>query len=199
MGAFVQYSLGVALAVEEQAVIAKDVSKSGLAFRETSRFSTMRLIELAILLNFAMSLSACGGNGDDKSAGRDTNPVDAHVEAPAGQMQEVRETGEPSEKAIAAGELECPHPPTETSPGVLKETPAQIARTADLLREGQPAEILTAAADIRSRNPGASPAAITNALIVAFCPTVKSRNLDLPEKKARVRSFASRAYAATAK
>ena len=159
----------------------------------------MRSFGSAILLTLAVSLSACGGNGDDKLAGRDTDRVDAHAEAPAGKERQAREAEEPSEKAIGAGELECAHPPAQASLGVLKESPAQIARTEDLLGEGRLAEITTAAADIRSRNPGASPAAITNALMVAFCPTVNLRDLDLSEKKARMRSFASRAYAAAAK
>jgi hypothetical protein len=170
-----------------------------IGFRKLLRAITMKLIASATLLIFATNLGACGGNGDDKRTGGDTNRLDAQREAPPGKGLQARGDGELPEKATGVGELECPHPPTEASRGVLSESPAQIAGTAKLLGEGQPAEIMAAATNIRSRHPGASPSAITNALMIAFCPTVNSRDLDLPEKKEKMRTFASRAYAATAK
>jgi hypothetical protein len=89
--------------------------------------------------------------------------------------------------------LECPAPQTSTSPGVLKETPAQTQRVTSLLATGDDDNrIRVIADDLRSRYPGVQSAEIINYLVAAYCPVVAQLSgLSEQEKQARMDHFVS--------
>lgn len=98
----------------------------------------------------------------------------------------------------AAQTLECPKPETMAGPGVLKESPAQIAKTGNRLADGdgvnRASEI---AADLRKRYPGVSNGEIENYLVAAYCPVAaKLDGLSVAERQARVDRFAREASVA---
>ena len=95
----------------------------------------------------------------------------------------------------SAGAFECPAPQDQHGPGVLRETPAQIHRTAGLLASGdvdnRVPEIVD---DLRRRYPGVRNAEIMNYLVTAYCPVVAQLSgLGDAEKRSRVDRFAEQA------
>ena len=96
--------------------------------------------------------------------------------------------------AQPAFSLECPTPQSLTKPGVLEETPAEIAQAGKTLSSGDVlSEAMTIVASLRKRYPQAESAEIANYLIAAYCPVVAGATaLSEPEKKARMDDFVSR-------
>lgn len=96
--------------------------------------------------------------------------------------------------AAPALALECPTPQPLAKPGVLAETPAEIAQAGKTLSSGDVmSQALTIVADLRKRYPRAESAEIANYLIAAYCPVVAAKeSLSEPEKKASMDAFVSR-------
>ena len=95
----------------------------------------------------------------------------------------------------AARSWECPTPQDVSGPGVLRETPAQIQRTANLLASGDAGNrVPEIVADLRKRHPGVRNAALVNYLVTAYCPVVtRLSGLSDAEKRSRVDRFATQA------
>ena len=97
--------------------------------------------------------------------------------------------------AIASGAaaFECPAPQKLSHPGVLKETPTQIAVVGQLLASGEPRKTVPLVeADLRARYPGVENAEIVNYIVTAYCPVVNAESgLSDAEKQARLSSFVS--------
>ncbi|HKD74114.1 MAG TPA: hypothetical protein VKB76_01410 [Ktedonobacterales bacterium] len=89
--------------------------------------------------------------------------------------------------------LECPEPQALAGPGILKETPAQTQRIADLLATGDDDNrIRIIADDLRARYPGVQNAEIANYLMAAYCPVVaKMSGVSEQEMQARMDRFVS--------
>jgi hypothetical protein len=89
--------------------------------------------------------------------------------------------------------LECPAPQPLTRPGVLRETPAQIAGMSNLLATGDVSNRVTVIVrDLRARYPGVENAELMNYLMAAYCPIVaRLSGLGETEKQARMDSFVS--------
>jgi hypothetical protein len=69
--------------------------------------------------------------------------------------------------------LQCPTPHSVAGPGVLKETPEQIASLSRALSTGDLAiDLPMIISDLRARYPGAQPGEIMNYLIAAYCSAV---------------------------
>ena len=95
----------------------------------------------------------------------------------------------------AAQILECPTPQGVHGPGVLKETPIQIAQTGSLLASGDSVNRAPeVVADLRRRYPGVGDAELQNYLVTAYCPGVaKLSGLSVAEQQGRVEQFAKQA------
>jgi hypothetical protein len=93
--------------------------------------------------------------------------------------------------APSAGALECPEAQPGSHPGVITETPVQIAELAPVLAGGDvSAQLPTIVAALQKRYPSAGSAEIANYLITAYCPGVaKATGLDDAQKAARVQAF----------
>ncbi len=91
----------------------------------------------------------------------------------------------------SAQALECPEPQRAGEPGVITETPGQIADLAPVLAGGDvSAEIAKIVAALQKRYPTAGPVEVANYLIAAYCPGVaKAAGVSDAEKTARVRAF----------
>ena len=89
--------------------------------------------------------------------------------------------------------LECPAPQALTRPGVLKETPAQVQRVAELLATGDDDNrIRVIVDDLHARYPDVQNAEIVNYLMGAYCPVVAQLSgLNEQEKQARMDRFVS--------
>ena len=100
--------------------------------------------------------------------------------------------------SASAQSLSCPRPHPEQGPGVLKETPTQIAEAGNFLVSGDSVNRASElAADLRKRYPGIGDAEIENYLVAAYCPVAARLNgLSLPERQARVARFARQASVA---
>ena len=87
--------------------------------------------------------------------------------------------------------LECPAPHALTRPGVLKETPVQTQRVADLLATGDDENrIRIIVNDLRARYPGVENAELVNYLMAADCSGIAQvRVLEEQEKKAQMDRF----------
>ncbi len=73
--------------------------------------------------------------------------------------------------AQGAAALECPAPQPLSRPGVLRETPAQIAVLTAAFRTGDVrAKTVDIIAGLRAEHPSVEPAEIMNYLITAYCP-----------------------------
>ena len=98
----------------------------------------------------------------------------------------------------AAQALDCPMSQAVHGPGVLKETPVQIAETGSLLASGDGANRAPeVVADLRKRYPGVGDAEIENYLVTAYCPVAAKLNgLSVAEQRARVDQFAHQASVA---
>ena len=96
--------------------------------------------------------------------------------------------------ATAAGALDCPTPQAQAQPGVIQETPDQIAAFSSVFAGGDiDAQVPKAIDALRKRYPNAQSAELVNYLITAYCPTVqKLSSLTDAEKTARVKAFADR-------
>ena len=96
--------------------------------------------------------------------------------------------------ATAADALDCPTPQAEAQPGVIRETPDEIAAFSSVFAEGDmDAEVPKAIDALRKRYPNAEPAELDNYLITAYCPTVQNLpSLTDAEKTAKVKAFADR-------
>ncbi len=85
-------------------------------------------------------------------------------------------------------------PPQPTAkPGILKETPAQMAAVGKQLAGGDTFNaIASATADLRIRYPGVESAEVVNYLVTAYCPAVAADNkLSEAQKKSAVDGFAA--------
>lgn len=93
--------------------------------------------------------------------------------------------------AASAGGFECSLPQPQSEPGVIKETPAQIADLAPVLSGADVTTQIPAIVDgLRKRYPNANSGEIANYLITAYCPGVASTpGLDDAQKTARVQAF----------
>jgi hypothetical protein len=93
--------------------------------------------------------------------------------------------------ASQASALECPAPQTLSRPGVLKETPTQVAVVAKLLESAPPnVTVPLIEADLRARYPGVENAEIVNYVITAYCPVVNDMRVSDADKQARMSRFA---------
>ncbi len=95
----------------------------------------------------------------------------------------------------AAQPLTCPMPHEMSGPGMLKETPVQIAKTGSFLASGDSVNRAPeVVANLRKRYPSVSDAELENYLVTAYCPEVgKLNGLSVAEQKARVDRFARQA------
>jgi hypothetical protein len=95
--------------------------------------------------------------------------------------------------ATPANALDCPAPQALTHPGVLKETPTQIADISKRLATGDlNSQLSQIVAELRARHPGVENAELVNYLVTAYCPVVAGLpGLSDAEKQARVRAFAN--------
>jgi len=89
--------------------------------------------------------------------------------------------------------LECPAAQPLSHPGILKETPAQIAGVENLLSSGDDENrIQVVVSDLRARYPGVENAEIMNYLMTAYCRVVtRLSGLDNQGQQARMDSFVS--------
>jgi hypothetical protein len=89
--------------------------------------------------------------------------------------------------------LDCPTAQAKAQPGILKETPAQMAQVGKTLAAGDTFNaIASVAADLHIRYPGVEKAELVNYLVTAYCPTVAADNrLSEAQKKSAVDSFAA--------
>ena len=89
--------------------------------------------------------------------------------------------------------LECPTPQPLARPGVLRETPTQIATVGKQLASGDTYNRIAAiTADLRTRYPNVERGELVNYLVTAYCPVVAARaNLNDSQKRATVETFAS--------
>ena len=97
----------------------------------------------------------------------------------------------------SAQALECPTPQPLSQPGVIKETPAEIAELAPVLTGGDvSAEIPKIASALQKRYPKAQSAELVNYLITAYCPALqKTAGLSDAQKSARMDAFSKAALA----
>lgn len=95
----------------------------------------------------------------------------------------------------SAQAFKCPEPQDQHGPGTLKETSAQIRRTASLLGSGDAGNrVPEIVAGLRQRHPGVQNAELVNYLVTAYCPVVdRMSGLGDAEKKSRLDRFASQA------
>lgn len=93
--------------------------------------------------------------------------------------------------AVPAQALDCPKPQPMAKPGILKETPAQMAAVGKLLAGADKFNaIASATADLRIRYPGVENAEVVNYLVTAYCPVVAADSkLSEAQKKATVEGF----------
>jgi hypothetical protein len=77
--------------------------------------------------------------------------------------------------ASQASALECPTPQRLSRPGVLKETPTQVA-------------VPLIEADLRARYPGVENAEIVNDIVTAYCPVVNDMKVSDADKQAKAYS-----------
>lgn len=98
-----------------------------------------------------------------------------------------------SPQPASAQAFECPAPQGQQGPGMLKETSAQVCRTASLLGSGDASNrVPEIVAGLRKRHPGVQDDALVNYLTTAYCPVVaRLSGLGDAEKKARLDRFAS--------
>ena len=89
--------------------------------------------------------------------------------------------------------IECPTPQPLARPGVLRETPAQIATVGKQLASGDTYNRIAAiTADLRARYPNVERGELVNYLVTAYCPVVAALpNLNDSQKRATVETFAS--------
>ena len=93
----------------------------------------------------------------------------------------------------AADALDCPRPQPQARPGVIRETPEEIAAFSSVIADGDLDTVPKAIAVVRKRYPNAQSAEVANDLITAYCPAVqKLPNLTEAEKTARMKAFADR-------
>ena len=95
--------------------------------------------------------------------------------------------------ALPAWALDCPKPQPMAKPGILKETPAQMAAVGTQLASGDTFNaIASATADLRIRYPGIESAELVNYLVTAYCPAVAAESkLSEAQKKSAVDGFAA--------
>jgi hypothetical protein len=89
--------------------------------------------------------------------------------------------------------LQCPAPEDTARPGVIVETPAQIAQLRSDLSSGDASNHLHEIIyGLRQRHPGVGNGEITNYLMTAYCPVVAGMSgLGEAEKQARMAQFDS--------
>lgn len=89
--------------------------------------------------------------------------------------------------------LECPVPQPLARPGVLRETPAQIATVGKQLATGDVVtQIAAIVADLRARYPKVENAELVNYLVTAYCPVAAGMpGLNDSQRRAQVETFAS--------
>ncbi len=94
---------------------------------------------------------------------------------------------------VSAQALECLQAQPGSEPGVIKETPAQIAELQPVLAGADLSGQIPAIVDgLRQRYPAAKPDELANYLITAYCPGVaKAAGLSEAERTARVKAFAN--------
>jgi len=95
--------------------------------------------------------------------------------------------------AFPALALDCPKPQPTAKPGILKETPAQMAAVGQQLAGADKFNaIASATADLRIRYPSVESAELVNYLVTAYCPAVAADSkLSEAQKKTAVESFAA--------
>lgn len=93
--------------------------------------------------------------------------------------------------APVARALECPVPQKLSRPGILKETPTQIAVVGAFLASDESAKTVPLVeADLRARYPGVENAEVINYIVTAYCPVVNAMSgLSDADKKARLSRF----------
>jgi hypothetical protein len=95
--------------------------------------------------------------------------------------------------AAPAAAFDCPASQPTSHPGVIKETPEQMAAfVAGFGQGGLDGNISNAIAKLRERYPGAESAELVNYLVTAYCPVVeKLPILTDTDKTGRMRVFAA--------
>jgi hypothetical protein len=93
--------------------------------------------------------------------------------------------------AGSAAALECPRPQPLAKPGVLAETPGDIAILSTALVAGHdPQKIREIVDGLRQEHPGVEPAEIMNYLIAAYCPVAaKAAGLTEAQRQTMVDQF----------
>jgi len=93
--------------------------------------------------------------------------------------------------APQAWALECPVPQQLARPGILKETPTQMAVVGQFMADGKSNKTVPLIeADLRARYPGVENAEIVNYIITTYCPVVKDMTgMSDKEKQARMNRF----------
>lgn len=93
--------------------------------------------------------------------------------------------------SASAQAMVCPMPHATSGPGMLRETPTQLAETGNYLASGaDPNRVSEVVADLRQRYPGVSDAELENYLVAAYCPQVARLNgLGPAEQRSRVQRF----------
>jgi hypothetical protein len=93
--------------------------------------------------------------------------------------------------APRAWAFECPEPQKLARPGILKETPTQIAVVGQFMASGTSNKAVPLVeSDLRACYPGVENAEVVNYIITAYCPVVKDMTgLSDKAKQARMNRF----------
>lgn len=92
--------------------------------------------------------------------------------------------------ASHAWAFECPMPQKLSRPGVLKETPTQIAIVGQFLASGESNKTVPLVeADLRARYPGVENAEVINYIVTAYCPVVNDMTISDADKQTRMSRF----------
>ncbi len=92
---------------------------------------------------------------------------------------------------LQAWAVECPAPQKLARPGVLKETPTQMAVVGQFLASGESSKTVPLVeADLRARYPGVENAEVINYIVTAYCPVVNDmKGSSDADKQARMSRF----------
>lgn len=93
--------------------------------------------------------------------------------------------------ASQACAFECPVPQKLARPGILKETPTQMAIVGQFMASGKSNKTVPLVeADLRARYPGVENAELVNYIVTAYCPVVKDMTgMSDKAKQARMNRF----------
>jgi hypothetical protein len=92
--------------------------------------------------------------------------------------------------------FECPEPQPQGVPGVIAESPQEIAELSALFRAGDLENRLEVAAhELKRKYPKADKAELTNYMVTAYCPIIAAdRDLSELEKRERLDQFSEQVW-----